>query len=176
MTTAWSVPKLWPGETVAVLGSGPSMNQALADSVRHLPRICARRSLQFAPDAEMLIALDGPADAESWAASQNYTGLRVVGFEREDVDALYLNIAHERVRLGEGNVVEIRNNGLVAIRVAAMAGAARIILLGFDRGQYGAQAPEGAGGYVGLEQGLDALIAELRAQGVEVERVEGLEG
>ena len=30
----WSVPRLWPGATVAILASGPSMNQAVADRVR----------------------------------------------------------------------------------------------------------------------------------------------
>jgi hypothetical protein len=171
MTTPWVPYGLWMGKTVAVLGSGPSMTQELADSVRHLPRICARRAARFAMDADLLVALDGPADADSWRESEGFAGLRIVGFERDDLDARYLHIAHERVTLGEGHVVEIRNNGLVAIRIAAMAGAAKIVLLGFDRGQYGAHAPAGAGGYVGLEEGLDALIAELGAKGIEVERV-----
>lgn len=169
MTTPWSVPRLWPGETVAVLASGPSMNQKLADSVRRLHRICARRSFKFAPDAEMLVSLDGPLDAEFWRESRDFAGMRICGFECAD-DALCLNIPHERVTVGEGHVVELRNNGLVAIRIAAMAGAAKILLLGFDRGRYEARANNVAIGLVGLEQALDALTAELRGQDIEVER------
>ena len=30
----WTVPRLWPGATVAVLASGPSMSAAVAEEVR----------------------------------------------------------------------------------------------------------------------------------------------
>jgi hypothetical protein len=165
MTTRWVVPRMWEGQTVAVLGNGQSMSTQLAKSVGHLPRIACRRALRFCLHADVVVALDGDFEADD-----GFEGMRVVGFEREGLEAMYLALPHERVRLGEGHVVEIRNNGLAAIRLAAMAGASKIILLGFDRGRYGEGAPEGAGGYVGLEEGLDALVAELRAQGVEVER------
>ena len=172
MTTPWIVPRMWEGETVAVLASGPSMDQALADSVKQHRRICARRSFRFAPDADMLISLDGPADAEFWRESRDFGGLRIVGFDYDaEPDVMVLNLPHERITLGEGHVVEIRNNGLAAIRVAAMTGAASILLLGFDRGLYEKRENNVAIGLIGLEEGLDALIAELRARGIEIERV-----
>ena len=170
MTTPWIVPRMWEGETVAVLASGPSMDQALADSVKQHRRICARRSFRFAPDADMLISLDGPADAEFWRESRDFGGMRICGFECDE-DAWHLHLPHERITLGEGHVVELRNNGLAAIRVAAMTGAASILLLGFDRGLYEKRENNVAIGLIGLEEGLDALIAELRARGIEIERV-----
>ena len=162
---------MWEGETVAVLASGPSMDQALADSVKQHRRICARRSFRFAPDADMLVTLDGPCDAEFWEEAKTFAGLLIIGFECDEADALYLSLPHERITLGEGHVIELRNNGLAAIRVAAMAGAARILLLGFDRGLYEQRENNVAIGLIGLEEGLDALIAELRAKGIEIERV-----
>jgi len=170
MTTRWAFSGLWAGETVAVLGGGPSMNQKLADSVRQHRRICARTSFRFAPDADMLITLDGPQDSEFWRESGGFAGPRVIGFECDE-DAVFLPIAHERVTLGEGHGVELRNNGLVAIRVAAMMGAAKILLLGFDRGLYDARENNAEIGFIGLEEGTDALVAELRARGIEVNRV-----
>jgi len=173
MTTPWVIPRMWEGETVAVLASGPSMDQALADSVRGHRRICARRAARFAPDADLLVTLDGPADQDGWAAARRFAGTIICGFEYEgDQSVKYVNIPHERVILGEGHVVEIRNNGLAAIRIAAMAGASQIMLLGFDRGLYDARDSNVAIGFRGLEEGIDALTAELRAKGIEVERVD----
>jgi len=165
-------PDLWAGKTVAVLGSGPSMNQALADSVRSLPRICARRSSRFAPDADMLVTLDGPADPAFWGEAKKFAGIVVVGHEYEsegDDHVRYANMAHERITLGEAHIVEVRNNGLAAIRLAASGGPAKILLLGFDQDLYEQRETENPG-RIGLEQGLDALISELQVRGIEVER------
>lgn len=162
----------WAGETVAVLASGPSMSQELADSVLSLRRICARRAVRFAPDADMLVTLDGPMDTEFWPEAKDFAGICIIGFESDDVDAMYLAIPHERVTLGVGHVIEVRNNGLAAVRLAAMTGASKIVLLGFDRGHYDARESNVDIGWRGLEEGLDAIIAELRAKGIAVERVE----
>ena len=173
MTTPWRYSGLWSGATVAVLGGGPSMNQKLADSVRQHRRICARTAVRFAPDADMLVSLDGPLDAEFWQESQSFAGMRICGFECAD-DALHLSLPHERVTLGEGHVVELRNNGFAAIRIAAMAGASKILLLGFDRGLYDARANNLEIGFLGMEEGTNAIIAELRAKGIEIERVDAV--
>lgn len=178
MTTPWKVP-MWQGQTVAVLASGPSMTQELADSVKHLPRIAVRRAVRLAPDADMVLALDGPPNEGFWPEleASGFAGIRVCGVEC-DLDAMYLNIPHERITLGPGHVIESRNNGLAAIRVAAMAGAAKILLLGFDPERNGhfyddLTDPGYAGEwYPGLTAGLAALIMELRGKGIEVERVQ----
>src|SRR6185436_8474475 len=56
--TYWTVPPMWKGRTVAVLASGPSMSQSVADSVRHLPRITVNTTYQLARDAEITYACD----------------------------------------------------------------------------------------------------------------------
>ena len=183
MTTPWSVPPLWLGKTVAVLASGASLTQELADSVRHLPCIAVRKAVRRAPWAEMLIALDGPMDAAYWEETRDFPGIRICGAEVDGLDAMYLNLRHERITLRQGHEIEVRNNGLAAIRIAAMAGAAKILLLGFDAPDesghfhyfYSDGVDHGWPGeeYPGHTIGLNALIAELRSRGVEIEHVTG---
>jgi len=73
---------------------------------------------------------------------------------------------YETVTIGPGHVTEIRNNALAAIRIAALAGAAKILLLGFDPERY--EAIHAHTGFYGLVQGLEQIIAELRGKGVTV--------
>lgn len=171
MTTIWQIPSdLWAGEVVAVLAPGPGLTQELADSVRQHKRIAVRRAFEMAPDADILVSLDGPTgslDDAFWEDAQDFAGLRVCGVERDDVDALYCGMHYETVEIGPSEKIEIRNNGLAAIRIAQRAGAAKILLVGFDAARYEAQH-----GFAGLVQGLQQVIAELRAKGVEVETVE----
>ena len=170
MTTLWSVPPdLWRGQTVAVLASGPSLTQELADSVRHLPRIAVRRAFQVAPDADMLISLDGPTgsmDDAFWDDARDFAGMKICGTEC-DVDALYPGMLYECVAIGPAHVIEIRNNGLAAIRIAERAGAAKVLLLGFDTERY-----ETVHGFAGLTAGLAAIESELRAKGIDIERID----
>lgn len=173
MTTPLNIAPIWQGRTVAVLASGKSLTQDLADSVKRLPRIAVRRAFRLAPDADYVLALDGPPNFGFWDESEGCTGIRVCGAEC-DLDASYLNIAHEIVTLAPGHVVEIRNNGTAAIRLAAMLGATKILLLGFDREPfehfYDDVDPDWDK-YPGLTIALDALTAELLACGVEVQHV-----
>jgi hypothetical protein len=173
MTTPLKISPIWQGQTVAVLASGRSLTQELADSVKHLPRIAVRRAFRLAPDADYVLALDGPPNFGFWEESAACTGTRVCGVECE-LDVAYLSIAHETVTLEPGNVVQIRNNGIAAIRLAAMFGAVKILLLGFDQEPFEHFYPDvdpDWDRYPGLSIGLIALIEELRGLGVEVERV-----
>lgn len=172
MTYPLTIAPIWQGRTVAVLASGRSLTRELADSVAHLPRIAVRRAFRLAPDADYVLALDGPPNFGFWAESEGFAGTRVCGVEC-DLDAAYLNIAHETVEVAPGNVIQIRNNGIAAIRLAALFGAARILLVGFDpppfQHFYEHVDPDWDQ-YPGLAAGLEALIVELQGRGVQVER------
>jgi hypothetical protein len=174
MTTPLNHTPIWQGQAVAVLASGKSLTQDLADSVKHMPRIAVRRAFRLAPDADFVLSLDAPPNFGFWAESEGFAGTRVCGVEC-DLDAAYLNIGHEPVTLAPGHVIEIRNNGIAAIRLAAMLGAAKILLLGFDREPFEhfyEDVDADWDKYPGLSIALEALIAELVARGIEVERVE----
>ena len=75
----WDIPKLWPGETVAIIAGGPSVNQSLADSVRQHKRIVVNHAYMLPPDADMLLALD--SDPE-------FFGLADVAHEALDVPSV----------------------------------------------------------------------------------------
>lgn len=173
MTTPWTITPDWAGETVAVLASGPSMNRATADDLKQFRRIAVNHTFQLAPDADMLVALD--LDSKLWAAAKNFSGLRVCGVSSDDIDALYAGQMYQRVEMGPCDVIELHNSGLAAIRIAAAMGAARIVLAGFDPDVPGhfAGRPEATPGqpqHAALSVGLRALISELRAAGVVVDR------
>jgi hypothetical protein len=134
----WRVPRIWQGQTVAVLASGKSMSQAVADQVNGygLPCIAVNKTWELAPWAQMLYA----ADSEWWQqnpkalefpclkVSVNDGGthprgvhvLQQSGYEGFDLDP-------SRLRTGG-------NSGYQAVHLAAHAGAERILLLGFNMG------------------------------------------
>lgn len=168
MTTTWSIPAdLWAGETVAILGAGPDMTAELAETARGHKTIAVNRAVKFAPWADMFVALD--PHHPFWEAAADFAGLRICGVEC-DIDALYAGMFYETVQIAPGHTIQIRNNALAAIRIAALAGAAKIILLGFDPARY--EEIHAHTGFYGLTQGLEQIAAELRAKGIEIERID----
>jgi len=167
MTTRWVIPRMWEGETVAVLGAGPDMTAELAQSARGYKTIAVNRAVKFAPWADAFVALD--PRHPFWKDMEDFRGLKICGVECE-YDALYPGMMYETVTIGPGHVIEIRNNALAAIRIAALAGAAKILLLGFDPERY--EAIHAHTGFFGLVQGLEQIVAELRGKGIEIERVD----
>lgn len=128
---SYRVPRMWPGETVAVLATGPSMSQVVADKVRGLRCVAVNDAFRLAPWADMLYA----ADRRWWEANPDaldFNGIRLCaqpgvrgveymqhgGTQGFDPDP-------SRIRTGG-------NSGYQAVHVAIHAGAARVLLLGFD--------------------------------------------
>lgn len=167
MTTPHTIERIWPGYTVAVLASGPSLTQALADRLRkEADRVIAVNAAhRLAPWADVLVALDG-----NWPADyRTFEGMRITGVADDDLNALYIGPRFEIIRLAEGHTIEVANSGLTAVRLAAQMGAATIILAGFDwparEGHFYDDAPDV---YPGNVEGLAAIVAELQAAGVTV--------
>ena len=168
MTTTWKITPDWQGQTVAVLASGPNMSQEIADALREHHRIVVNHTHRLAPDADMLVCMDG-----NWPQEyRDFAGLRVTGVLDDDLDALYIGPRWERVQMAPGHEIEIHNSGLTAVRVAALMGATRIILAGFapetQRRWHDDEVDTGA--YIGLAEALRSLESELTARGVIVER------
>lgn len=170
MTTPWAIePDMWAGKTVAVLGAGPDMTAELAATAKDHITIAVNRAVKFAPWADMFVALDPHHPFWEEADRLGFDGLRVCGVEC-DLDALYAGMFYETVQMGEGHTLQIRNNALAAIRIAALAGASTILLLGFDPERY--EEVHAHTGFKGLTQGLEQISAELRAKGVDVKRID----
>ena len=171
MTTKWQIPAdMWQGETVAILGAGPDMTEELAATAKGHKTIAVNRAVKFAPWADMFVALDPHHPFWEEADNLGFRGMRVIGVEHPDYDALYPGMMYERVQISDAETIEIRNNAMAAIRIAYLAGAKKIILLGFDPERY--EETHAHTGFRGLKQGLEQITAELRAKGVVVERID----
>lgn len=168
MTTTWTITPEWQGQTVAVLASGQNMSQEVADALREHRRIVVNYTHRLAPDADMLVAMDGNWPQEM----REFAGLRVTGVQDDSLDAIYIGPRWERVQLAPGHQIEIHNSGLTAVRIAAQMGAARIILAGFEPetpGHWYDNEVDSSNFYTGLAQALQDLTVELQAKGVKVE-------
>jgi len=147
MTTPWTVPRDWEGETVAVLASGPSMSQEVANMVRAarcrviavnnqaIPTTCDGKVLPaLAPWADMLYAADVKWWMEHAVAARAFPGLKVTVrtvLPFDDVHSLeQSNLAPYDSR--PTHVVSGGNSGYQAAHIAAQRGARRILLCGFD--------------------------------------------
>lgn len=162
MTINWQPAREWEGASVAVLLSGPSMSQSMAEELGELCDyvIAVKYTVRIAPWADMLVCLDG-----NWPQEfRDFLRAKVTGIEDDSLDALY--VGHMQEKVGS---VELRNSGVAAVRIAAGMGASRIVVGGFE--------PE-AGyrfhdletrPYVGVREAMEQLGVELTAQGVKVE-------
>lgn len=165
MTTKWNPDGIWKGETAAVIVPCPGVTKEIALTVKKYKTIVANRAVLVAPWADIFVALDPHYSFWENADKVGFKGIRVCGVEC-DYDAMYAGMFYERA--GD---LEIRNNGLAALRIAFRSGAKRIVLLGL--GDYPEEYDKGAAwsGFVGFTEGLEQMLAEIRAAGVEIEHV-----
>lgn len=181
MTRPATIDNIWLGKTVAILGNGPAMTAALADGARSRgwKTIAVNRAVQFAPDADMFVALD--PHHPFWAAAEHFAGMKIAGVETDEADgdpllagAHYAGMFYETVQIAPDHMIEIRNNFLAAMRIAMRAGATRIVLMGIDAKAY--DAAHGHTGFFGFAEGLAQLTAEAEAAGIRVDFVEAFGG
>jgi hypothetical protein len=128
----WSIPPMWRGRTVAVLASGPGMSAQIADSLRAAgtPAIAVNDTYRLAPWAQIRYA----ADAEWWHENPEaalFDGLAV------SVSAVpgVLQLQNTGVEGFERHPAAVRtggNSGYQAVHIAIHAGAARVLLCGFN--------------------------------------------
>jgi hypothetical protein len=120
----------WQGRTVAVLASGPSMSQEVADRVKGLPAIVVNNTFRLAPWADVLYA----ADAKWWAVTPGAMEFAGLKLSCEPVRGIQnLRNAGASGYSDEPDCVHTYgNSGAQAIQIAAKAGASRILLFGFD--------------------------------------------
>jgi hypothetical protein len=132
-----SVPRLWPGETVVCLGSGPSLTREDVASCRGRARVIAiKDSVTLAPWADVLYGCG--RDSGGWWAKNgprlaDFAGLR---FTLDPKAAAWATVLRETGMTGlETDPSGLRtgkNSGFQAINLAVHLGARRIVLLGYD--------------------------------------------
>ena len=141
MATRWSVPKMWRGETVAVMATGPSMSKAIADEVLDsgIATIVINDNYRIAPWADMLYAADSCWWNVHAQEALNFKGIKVTCHESTVYKAVNW-LRQSGVEGYDPDPKMIRtggNSGYQAVHVAIQAGAKRIVLLGFDMGGSG---------------------------------------
>jgi len=149
----WSIPRIWPGETAAILGSGPSMSRDLCEQIRGRVRAVAvsnqgiptrnragKIEPAFAPWADVLYSSDRVWWTHNAAAAIAFAGTKITVegpephrsfFKHPDVYALK-NDGHRGFVDAPDSLRTGRNSGYAAAHVAAHFGATTILLCGFD--------------------------------------------
>ncbi len=135
------VERIWTGETVAILATGPSLCQEDVDYVKGKARvICVNDSWRLAPWADALYACD-PAwwrwhdgvksfDGPKWSIAHEAWSDRL---RKSFPDVARLkNTGETGLEVDPAGLRTGRNSGYQAINLAVHYGARRIVLLGYD--------------------------------------------
>lgn len=131
------VPRLWPGETVVCIGTGPSLTPedvAYCQGKAHV--IAIKHAVEWAPWADVLYACG--SDGSKWW-TRNREAVEAFGGLRYTLDPAAERWAQVLAQTGvtglETEPTGIRtgrNSGYQAINLAVHFGARRIVLLGYD--------------------------------------------
>lgn len=119
----------WSGRTVVCIASGPSLTAADCEAARGHPAIVTNSSFRLAPWADILFG----HDSRWWKA--HIEEVKASGFAGRLLTAspvggnLGLETTHHAHWLRS-----YPNSGAAAIGIAVAAGAAKVVLLGFDCG------------------------------------------
>lgn len=136
----WSIPKVWEGERVAVLCSGPSLTAEDAALVADYPRIVTNATYRMVPDADIVYGSDVFFwRHEEYADVYEHPGLKVSVEQLRGVtpfvpDGILVlrNDGFEGFCDRQDAIKTGGNSGYAAIHIAASAGAKEIVVLGLD--------------------------------------------
>jgi len=142
----WTVPRIWPGETVVITACGPSLTaEQVADHSEDCRMIAISDSYKLNPKAHILYS----CDARWWQWHKNaldFRGVRIglawnknindwnPGWKDHDRSNIFCLAGTGETGL-ESDPQGLRtggNSGYQAINLAVHLGAKRIILLGYD--------------------------------------------
>ena len=131
-----TVTRKWEGETVVLVGGGPSLTQADADYCRGLAKLIAiNDAYRLAPWANILYAYDvawwdyhmpylGGFVGEKWTCNELAAKKHPLNFIK--------SIRDPGLSECNGYIHTGGNSGFQALNLAVLFGAKRLILLGFD--------------------------------------------
>lgn len=135
----------WTGQTVAILASGPSLASEELSLLHGLPVIAINDSWRKYPDAEILYACDPP-----WW--KHHSGVPAFMGERwsqhkgaatwpAEAAAMHINVIRSASQAGISTDPSLihtgANSGFQALNLAILAGASRVLLLGYDMQETG---------------------------------------
>lgn len=121
-----TLPRLFAGRRVYILGGGPSLTLEIADRLRGLHVVVVNSTARLAPWAEVLFFGDWRWFADNRPIVDPWPGLAVTTCTRAARTLPRLHL------VGPPEVATGLTSGHSALDVAAAMGAAEIVLLGFD--------------------------------------------
>jgi hypothetical protein len=133
----WAAPKLWNGETVVILGGGPSLTKAQIESAKRFKRIATNNAFLLDLDSEVMCWGDTAWYINNRATFKPHKGLKVTWRHASQYPGLDIKtMLHQKkmppaISLNPCTIAG-SNTGHGAINLAVHFGANRIILLGFD--------------------------------------------
>jgi hypothetical protein len=133
----------WQGQTVAIVASGPSLASESLDALRDIPAIAISDNWRKVPFADILYSCDPPwwhhhkgvpefqgerwsqhKGSRAWPAQATAMGVNVIRSEAKPGISLDPSVIHTGA-----------NSGFQALNLAILAGASRVLLLGYDMQQ-----------------------------------------
>lgn len=137
-----NVPKLWANETVYIIGGGPSLKGFNWNLLKGKKTIAINKAIQFYPNADVVYWTDGRF--HDWFKDEisKYKGLKYTITPRRDY-MVDVNLLKRGIKFGLETATDTlahgNNSGYAAINLAIHLGAKKIILLGYDMSNNGAQ-------------------------------------
>lgn len=136
----WKVPRMWDGETVAILASGPTMNRGVVAAVERakLRSIVINTTYRIAPQADILYAADKAWWEFYYKQLNGFAGIKATCSPDPITLLPFPDVMMLRMtgKAGfdpdPGCIRSGQNSGYQAIHIAVHAGAKRILLFGFD--------------------------------------------
>lgn len=180
------VPRIFEGETIACLATGPSLTAEDVNYCRGRARVIAINDAhRLAPWADVLYS----SDRRWWPHYKGvpgFTGMKYgigSGLKKRnpfrDLPEIRVldNTGYTGLELNPGGLRNGKNSGYAAVNLAVHLGATRILLLGYnmsaERGShfFGDHPPgltQPSGLYPGFRRNFESLVEPLKALGVEV--------
>lgn len=184
-----TVPRIWDGETVVCIASGPSLTREDVEYVRGKARVIViNTSYVLAPWADVMYAADakvwrwywkkGPTGYEHMPLSQ-FAGLKYCLTKHADVFAKVTVLRRgvdSGLSLNPAVLNTGKNSGYQAINLAVLMGASKILLLGYDMSQgpkgqehwHGDHPNKSRSPYASFLKYFPSLVEPLKDAGVEV--------
>ena len=131
----WTVPKLWPGSTVYILGGGPGLQLVDLEKLRPGRVIACNMAFRRAPWAEVVYFGDHHFPQDYAPDVRQFEGMRITSCPHHRKDRAFLTTGREYthgISRHADAVCWNDSTGASAINLAVHFGAKRIILYGFD--------------------------------------------
>lgn len=177
------VQTVWRGETVLIVAGGPSVTQQIVDEARGRCRVIAvNNAYEIAPWAEVLYF----ADHQWWEWHRKRDLYRAFAGQKVTIEGtgervsepevhMLRNLGYIGVSKQPNGIFTGANSGFQAMNIAALSGARKILLLGFDmrfvagRAHWHAEHPRKTpeASYLRYAKRFDPAKPALEAMGVE---------